>query len=184
MPGNNVDGGTMMLSLMRSARINSYVFHGGYEPGVSSDSGLALGKRLSLQYALMPHAGDWRAAGSWRAGLEFNNPLIAKTLEAHAGPLPNQWGMLKVSHANAVVSALKPGRDGVAVLRVYEASGKATPGVTVQTAATLTGASESNLIEDSGQTVAIRTNEISFDLRPYEIKTFRLQLTPFQSKKP
>ena len=78
MPGNNVACGT----LMRSARINSYVFHGGYEPGVSSDTGLELGKRLSFQYALMPHAGDWRAAGSWRAGLEFNNPLIAKTVDA------------------------------------------------------------------------------------------------------
>jgi alpha-mannosidase len=184
IPGNNVAGGTMMLSLMRSARINSYVFHGGYEPGVSSDSGLALGKRLSFQFALMPHAGDWRAAGSWRAGLEFNNPLIVKTLDAHAGPLPKQWGMLKVSHANAVVSALKPGRDGAAILRVYEASGKATPGVTVQTAATLRGASEANLIEDAGRTLGIRDNQITFDLRPYEIKTFRLQLTPFQSKKP
>ena len=132
----------------------------------------------------MPHAGDWRAAGSWRAGLEFNNPLIAKTLDAHAGPLPKQWGMLKVSHANAVVSALKPGRDGVVILRIYEASGKATPGVTVQTAATLSGASEANLIEDSGRTLGVRDNQITFDLRPYEIKTFRLKLAPFHSKKP
>jgi alpha-mannosidase len=79
---------------------------------------------------------------------------------------------------------LKPGRDGVAILRIYEASGKATPGVTVQTAATLSGASEANLIEDAGPTLGIRDNQFSFDLRPYEIKTFRLQMTPFQPKKP
>jgi len=180
MPGNNVANGTLMLSLMRSARINSYVFHGGYEPGVSSDTGLELGKRLSFQYALVPHAGDWRAAGAWRAGLEFNNPLITKTLEPHAGPLPNRWGMLKVSHDNAVVSAWKPGRDGSAVLRVYEASGKATNGVTVQTAAALKEASEANLIEDPVRPLEIRGNQITFDLRPYEIKTFRLLLSPHQ----
>ena len=169
-----------MLSLMRSARINSYVFHGGYEPGVSSDTGLELGKRLSFHYALMPHAGDWRAAGSWRAGLEFNNPLIARTLEAHSGPLPAQWGMLKVSHANAVVTALKPGRDGLAILRIYEASGKAAAGVTVQTTAVLNGASEVNLMEDAGSTLEVRDNRITFNLQPYEIKTFRLRLTPFR----
>ncbi len=180
MPGNNVAGGTLMLSLMRSARINSYVFHGGYEPGVSSDTGLELGKRLSFQYALMPHAGDWRAAGSWRAGLEFNNPLIAKTLDAHPGKLPAQWGMLKVSHANVVVSALKPGRDGFAILRIYEASGKATTGVTMQTTAALSGASEANLIEDAGRTLKISDNQITFDIRPYEIKTFRLKLEPLR----
>ncbi len=178
MPGNNVANGSLMLSLMRSARINSYVFHGGYEPGVSSDTGLELGKRLSFQYALMPHTGDWRAAGAWRAGLEFNNPLIVKMLGAHAGPLPNRWGMLKVSHDNAVVSAWKPGRDGAAILRVYEASGKATTGVTVQTAGTLNSAAEANLIEEPAKTLAVRDNQITFDLRPYEIKTFRLQLTP------
>ena len=169
-----------MLSLMRSARINSYVFHGGYEPGVSSDTGLELGKRLSFQYALMPHAGDWRAAGSWRAGLEFNNPLIAKTLGAHSGKLPAQWGMLKMSHDNVVVSALKPGRDGFAILRIYEASGKATTGVTMQTTAALSGASEANLIEDAGRTLEIRDNQITFDIRPYEIKTFRLKLAPLR----
>ncbi len=184
MPGNNVAGGTLMLSLMRSARINSYGFADGYEPGVSSDSGLELGKRLTFQYALVPHAGDWRAAGAWREGLEFNNPLIVKMLDAHVGPLPNQWGMLKVSHANAVVSALKPGRDGAAILRIYEASGKATSGVTVQTAATLITASETNLIEDPDRTLGVHDNQITFDLGPYEIKTFRLQMAPFQGKKP
>jgi hypothetical protein len=102
MPGNNVACRTLMLSLMRSARINSYVFHGGYEPGVSSDTGLELGKRLSFQYALMPHA---RGIGDSR--LVASGPGIQQSADrkdgrrAHAGPLPKQWGMLKVSHANA-----------------------------------------------------------------------------------
>ena len=92
--------------------------------------------------------------------------------------------MLQVSHANAVVSALKPGRDGAAILRIYEASGKATSGVTVQTSATLMAASETNLIEEPGRTIEIRDNRITFNLHPYEIKTFRLQMAPFDAKKP
>jgi len=40
----------------------AYGFQGGYEPGMSSDSGLELGKELTFDYALVPHTGDWRQA--------------------------------------------------------------------------------------------------------------------------
>ncbi len=33
---------------------------GGYGPGMTSDTGLELGRQLSFDYALVPHAGDWR----------------------------------------------------------------------------------------------------------------------------
>ncbi len=60
LPGNNVADGELMLSLMRSARLISYGFSGGYEPGVGSDSGLGIGGKYTLNYAVVPHAGDWR----------------------------------------------------------------------------------------------------------------------------
>ncbi len=113
-----------MLSLMRSARLISYGFIGGLEPGVGSDTGLGIGQKYTLNYAVVPHNGDWRAAQLWRDGLEFNNPLIARTEAPHKGQLPKRWGMLNVSADDVVASALKPGRDGTAVLRVYEAGGQ------------------------------------------------------------
>ena len=88
LPGNNVAQGELMLSLMRSARLISYGFVGGYEPGVGSDTGLGIGAKYTLNYALVPHAGDWRSAAPWRAGLEFNNPLLAQTVARHPGDLP------------------------------------------------------------------------------------------------
>ncbi len=42
----------MMLSLMRSTRIVAYGFGGGYEPGMTSDTGLELGQALDFDYAL------------------------------------------------------------------------------------------------------------------------------------
>ena len=84
-----------------------------------------------MRYALVPHAGDWREAGVFRDGLEFNHPLICRKVLPHAGTLPARWGLLEVSSPNVVVSALKPGRDGTAVLRVYEAAGQAAPGVKI-----------------------------------------------------
>jgi alpha-mannosidase len=176
LPGSNIVEGTLLLSLMRSARINAYPHVEGFEPGVSSDSGLELGKRLTFGYALVPHAGDWRQAGVYRAGMEFNNPLIAQKVARHAGTLPKRWGLLEVSHPNVVVSTLKPGRDGSAVLRVYEASGQPTRGVKMTSHAQLDSAFEANLIEQPAGKLNIRDNGLQFDLAPFEIKTFQLRL--------
>jgi alpha-mannosidase len=163
-----------MLSLMRSTKILGYTFHGGYEPGVSSDSGLELGKPLTFQYALIPYRADWREAGVYRAGMEFNHPLIVRKSDAHAGTLPSRWSFLTVSAKNVVTSALKPGPDRSAILRVYEAVGEAARGVKVTFAAPLAAAYESNLIEQTGPKLD-SADSLAFDLRPFEIKNFKLQ---------
>jgi len=172
LPGNNVVDGTLMLSLLRSTRVDIYW---GVE-GERSNTGLELGKELTLRYALEPHAGDWRAAGVYRTGLEFNNPLIVRKLKSHAGSLAKTWGLLEVSPSNVVLSALKPAKDGTTVIRVYEASGQPTTGATIKLNARVTSANEANLMEDTGAKVKVRKDTLQFDLRPFEIKTFKLRL--------
>ena len=177
LPGNNVAGGTMMLSLLRSTRIVQYgSTGGGYAPG--SDSGLQLGKELTFDYALVPHAGDWRQAGVYRDGLEFNHPLVACALASHPGTLPKRWGFLQVTPQNVVVSALKPGPDGTAVLRVYEAAGEAAAGAKVRLSARVVAAEEVNLMEDPGRKLAVAEDTLTLDLHPFEIKTIKLRLQP------
>jgi alpha-mannosidase len=182
MPGNNVAEGTLMLSLLRSAAITAYGFGGGYEPGVGSDSGLELGRTLTLQYALVPHAGDWRDAGVSRAGWEINNPLIVRKVTAHAGSLPQRWGWLEVSAPNVNVSTLKPARDGSVILRVYEATGRPTTGVSIKVHAEIASVNEANLMEDAGREIGTEQNSFQFDLHPYEIKTFKLRLRPAETR--
>ncbi len=177
LPGNNVADGQMMLSLMRSARLISYGFIGGYEPGVGSDTGLGIGKKYTLEYGLVPHKGDWRTAEPWRAGLELNNPLLVWTAGSHPGVLPRRWGLLDVSAHDVVVSALKPAKDGSAVLRVYEAAGRPHERVTVNTRANVAEVHEANLMEDSGRALQVQGNKFEFDLKPYQIKTFKLRIT-------
>ena len=181
LPGNNVSDGTMMLSLLRSTQIVAYGFGGGYEPGMSSESGFELGKKFSFDYALVPHTGDWSEAAVYRQGLEFNQPLICYTVDSHAGSLPQQWGFLDVTPQNVVVSALKPGADGTAVLRVYEATGKPT-GATIRLSAQVNAAQEVNLMEDSGPEIAVADNTLQLELRPFEIKTIKLRLQPHEAQ--
>jgi alpha-mannosidase len=176
MPGNNVVDHTLVLSLFRSAAITAYGFGGGYEPGVSSDTGLELGRTLTLHYALMPHAGDWRQTNVYRAGWEINNPLLVRKVAPHAGSLPMRWGWVEVSQPNVIVSALKPGPDRSVILRVYEASGRPSAGVRIKLYAELSSAQESNLMEDAGRELKTEQNSFQFDLHPFEIKTFRLRV--------
>ena len=175
MPGNNVAEGTLMLSLLRSSRIQSYGIGGGFE-GQGSDSGLELGQERTLHYALVPHAGDWRTARAYRAGLEFNNPLIVSKSSPHRGSLPTRWGLLEVSPGNVVVSALKSARDGTTLIRVYEAGGQATLGAAITLNAKVLSANEANLMEDTGAKVKVDRNALHFDLHQFEIKTFKVRL--------
>ena len=94
----------------------------------------------------------------------------------HTGPLPKRWGLLGVSHPNCVISAFKPGKDGATVLRVYEATGKPASGVQIEFHAKVASAQEANLMEDPGRKLETPNNIVSFDLAPFEIKTFLLQL--------
>ncbi len=142
---------------------------------MSSETGLQLGKERLVRYALVPHAGDWRKARVFRDGLEFNCPLLCRKVAPHPGPLPARWGLLDVSSPNVVVSSLKPGREGVVALRVYEATGKATPGVTIKFQAEVLSASEANLLEDPGRPLKVDAGGVGFDLHPFEIKTMLLR---------
>ena len=147
LPGNVATDGTLMVSLLRAHTLGAYGFGGGYEPGMSSETGLQLGKERTLRYALVPHNGDWRDAGIFREGLEFNHPLLCRQVAPHPGPLPKRWGLLDVSAPNVVVSSLKPGKEGTGLLRVYEAAGKSTAAVSIQLHAELLSANETNLME-------------------------------------
>ena len=134
-----------------------------------------MGKSRTVQYALYPHPGDWRAAKVFRAGLEFNRPLIAAKATTHTGELPHRWGLLEVTPSDVVVSALKPGRDGSAILRVYEATDRPAKNVAIQFGGRLASACECNLLEDPGAPQGVENNTLRFDLRGFEIKTFELR---------
>lgn len=181
IPGNNVAQGTLLLSLMRSARISAYPFIGGYEPGASSDLGLELNVERTFHYALVPHDGDWRKAEIYREGWEFNNPLIARPVAQHAGALPKQWGLLQISEPNAVLSAVKPGPAGSVILRVYEAAGRETPGVKIKLPAGVASVETANLLEEPGEKLPLTDHTFSFDLKPYQIRTFRINLRALET---
>ncbi len=176
LPGNLVSDGTLMVSLMRSHNLGQYGYGGGYEPGMSSETGFELNRPLLFNYALVPHSGDWREAAVFRDGMEFDHPLLARKVLPHAGGLPNRWGLIDLSATNVVLTAFKAGPGKTTILRAYEAAGRATTGVRLHLNSKITSAREANLLEDSGSKLKVSHDTLEFDLHPFEIKTFKLEL--------
>lgn len=143
--------GEIGLTVLRSPIV---AHHDPYVPRPGGDYEFLDQGIQRFAYALVPHAGDWRAAGATRRAAALNQPLIPLAETFHPGPLPLAREFLAAEPANIVVSALKRAEDGEDIIvRAYETAG-------VATAATLRLPAWD------------RTVETTFT--PYEIKTLRL----------
>jgi alpha-mannosidase len=164
---------------MRSHTIGGYGFGGGFEPGMTSDSGYELNHPLQFNYALVPHTGRWQEAAV-RAGFEFNQPLQVWKTDIHPGVLPPSRSMIEISNPDVILTAFKPGVGRTIILRFYESTGLPAKGVSIRINASLLSAHESNLMEDGGKPLAISNNTVKLDLKPFEIKTLKLKIADMQ----
>ena len=109
--GSDTNKNVFRLTLLRSS----------HDPDPNPDEGLQ-----TFTYALLPHAGDWRAARSEQAGLTLNVPLRAVPTSAHSGTIAE--GIQIASPDDDIVAgALKHCEDGPGyILRVFETQGRDT----------------------------------------------------------
>jgi len=178
LPGNSVEGDILTLALLKCTALKEgYGEGGGWNKNTKTTDGYEIGVPHTFDYALVPHAGDWRDAEIVRRGMEFNRPLIALKAAKHAGRLPSQNSLFTVSAENVVVSAVKTTAEGI-VVRVYEAHGQPTTDVSLGSAAEIKSASETNLIEQDASPIPVEASgrAIQFDIGAFEIKTFLLTL--------
>jgi alpha-mannosidase len=175
LPGNLTTDSTMLVSLMRSAKIDNYPYIGGYEKWMTSDTGLEINKTLTFDYAIMPHAGNWREAGVFSEARAFNFPLLSRKESLHAGKLKKTWNLFDISDSSVVVTAMKPGNNGTTIIRVYEAGGQNRNNVRITFNQSVQSVQEVNLMEDPIAALKISSNILPFNIRAFEIKTFAVK---------
>lgn len=174
IPGNNVAHGMLMLSLARATRIVAYGFGGGYEPGMTSDTGFELDKALTLEYALVPHRGDWRTAQIHRRGQEFQHPLLIQKEAQHEGILPAVYGWIEPLDSQLMMTSLQANKDDV-VMRLYEATGQQCLQTAILPRASVSEAWEVNLLHDPMQELKTKDGAVLLDFAPYQIRTVALR---------
>jgi alpha-mannosidase len=121
---SDVLGAEIGLTVLRSP---IYAWH---DPFVPEDDGVYPFTDQGMQsfrYAMLPHDGDWREAGTVRQAAELNAEPIVVLETTHAGPMPPHAAFLSSDASSVNVTVLKRAEIGQAlVLRAHETSGRAT----------------------------------------------------------
>jgi alpha-mannosidase len=148
-------------NVMRITLLKSPIF-----PDVSGDKGLQ-----AFTYAILPHAGDWVAAGTAECAWDLNAPLRAV---AGTGPRGG-FSLFSVDRPGVMIDAVKKAEDSDrVVLRLHEYTGASTD-VCVLSGLRILSWQECAL--DEAPIGASRPEkEIRFRLKPFEIKTFLLDI--------
>ena len=165
-------------------------------PAQHADRGLRLRRRLRAGHVVRfgPGAGQGTSRSTTRwfrtPATGARRPSIARgwsstsrcwpdTRPSHAGELPGRWGLLEITPHNVVLTALKPGcRTARCACASTKPTGVPTKATVRFSAPLAARAEEVNLMEDPGPACSAQDNTLQFDLRPFEIKTFKLRLHP------
>lgn len=158
--GFEVDEQRMMITLLK----------GPLNPDPMSDYG-----DHYFTYSLYPHSCDWRKAKTLTRGLELNNPMHPVIISTGAKGAATR-SFISVSAENVTLEAVKKCEDEDAVIvRVVEKTG-ASADVTLSLFADIKEAFECNLLEREDVPAAFDKNMISFNIRPFELRTFKIKV--------
>ena len=130
-----------------------------------------------FSYALYPHIGNLSACNVQKIATEFNSPAPVFEKAAAEGEAFAEYSMLQVSACNVIVDTVKKAEDDSdIVLRVFENSNRLSKNVTITFDASVQVAKveETNLLEKEGAVIDVANNAITFDITPFEIKTFKI----------
>lgn len=166
--GFDVKDGTLRMS----------VIHGPTDPDPEADRG-----ESETLYSLYPHVGSWQQAEVHRRAQELNQPLIARLVMNHPGPLASANSFVRVEPPNAVLSALKKEmgyyNQGL-IIRLFETFGRETEAV-VEFPWDLKF-EETDLIERPLAKISGDGKILRLRLKPFEIKTIRAVKKPEEAR--
>lgn len=135
-----------------------------------------LGKHV-FTYSIVGHMGDYRQGETVRKAEALNQPAVAFVAPKHKGFLGKSFAMAQTDNRNVVLKAFKQAeKSDEFIVRFYETSGKGVQQARVSFAAPIAAAVEVNGVEDRIGEASYQQQTLSFDIRPYSIKTFKVKL--------
>ena len=160
--GFDVHDNVMRISLLRSPTL----------PDPECDQGVH-----EFTYSLMPHAEGWQQAGTVRRAYELNAPVLTDLPEGSLkGSGPAVSSLLSIDRANVVVDTVKKAEDtDDVIVRVYEAHGARGP-VKLTFRDVPKSVVECDLMEENDEAVELSGDTVSFAIKPWEIRTFKVSM--------
>ncbi len=159
--GHDIKEGNMRLTLIKST----------CDPNPDADKEMHY-----FTYSILPHIGDWRDANTAKQAYSLNTSLFAKVEEAHEGSLDSTLSIVNVDKENVMIEVIKKAEDSDdLIIRLYEYHNRRTT-AKLTFFKELQSAIECNLMERNLEKIDFKGNEFEFEIKPYEIKTFKIKL--------
>ena len=150
--GHSVHDGVLSLTLIKS----------GIEPNPNADVEVH-----HFTYALYPHGGTWKEAGTVQEAYKLNQPAYTVA----AGAPGTSRSFAGVDQDNVILETVKQAEDGNGtIFRLYECQNARTNTV-LRVPETVTKAYSTNLLEEIEEELPVENGKIAFTIKPYEIKT-------------
>lgn len=157
--GYDIHDNKMRITLMRASTC----------PDRTADHGVS-----TFTYVLYPHKNGWQDAETMQKALMLNVAPVATYEAAKQGALPEAQSFVKISCENVIIEAVKQAQDGRGlILRVVETQQRRGP-VTVTWNLPGAAVCETNLMEVDEDAVAFADGSFTFDIKPFDVRTFRI----------
>lgn len=157
--GHSIREGCLELTLIKS----------GIEPNPDTDR-----EEHFFTYSLLPHRGAWREADTVHEAADLNQPVYV----LRGGVAGTAVSFAAVDSAFVMLETIKRAEssDGI-ILRLYEYMNCRGP-VKVTLNRPVQSVVECNLLEEPVENAAVESfgNAFTFQIKPYEIKTFKIVL--------
>lgn len=192
------EDGTIALTLLRSvgwlSRDDLWVRRIAAGPLVPTPGAQCLGE-YSYEYAILPHAGDWRQV--YQRAHNYNAPIMARRADTHpglelsemnitrdnpalvrkkpwqrGGHLPSALSVVDVSASGLILTALYRSGDTL-IVRVYNPMAEVVSGM-IGCGLPLARAEHVRLDETMLETLPVEGGQIAVTVRPGEVYTLRL----------
>lgn len=119
--GYDANGGRLRATLLRSP---AYAHHDPIPLDAGSGARIMDQGWHDAHMRLVPHAGPWEEARIVKRAWELNVPLVPHVESAHPGRRPGQAQLMGTEAGNVLLSVVKCGEDGKAlIIRGYETCG-------------------------------------------------------------
>ncbi|RAK12517.1 alpha-mannosidase [Halanaerobium saccharolyticum] len=159
--GYDIKDQTMRLTLIKS----------GIYPDPEADQG-----HHSFTYSLYPHGGSWFEAETTKEAYELNYPVQQVKIKGEDGTEAKAKSYIEVEEQSTILETVKKAEySDDLVLRFYE-YGNRRDTVKVKLDNKIKSVAECNLVEENIEEVENNDSEFTFKIKPYEIKTFRVEL--------
>ncbi len=125
-------------------------------------------------YSYYPHQGTWQTGGTVKEAFLLNMPLTPVKLTANSTDCECEKSFLSCDNEDIVIDAVKAAQNGEGtIIRLYQ-SRRVRGQRTLTVNLPFTRAYECNLMEDENEEIAFEGNKITFNIKPFEVKTFRI----------